>query len=233
MEFTWSGDSDAFKVGGVNPFNNWETLAAAQGENADFFIYLGDTIYSDSSNRPGGPATTLADYRDAYKLQRTYANLTNLQKSTSTYPLIDDHEVQNDFAGQTVNPARYAAGIQAFKENNPIRETGLPHDPSCAGDPLYRTVKWGSEVELFITDQRSCRSSSANVAAACGGDLGPTLPTAVRPVVPVQPVPDAKPARGLPGGDQRPQPHDAGAGSEAAAEERPHELHCDAQDRRQ
>ena len=91
----------------------------AQSENADFFIYLGDTIYSDSSNRPGGPATTLADYRDAYKLQRTYPNLTNLQKSTSTYPLIDDHEVQNDFDGQTVNPARYAAGRQAFLENIP------------------------------------------------------------------------------------------------------------------
>jgi alkaline phosphatase D len=178
VEFTWTGDSDAFKVNGVNPFNNWETLAAAQGENADFFIYLGDTIYSDSSNRPGGPATTLNDYRDAYKLQRTYTNLTNLQKTTSTYPLIDDHEVQNDFAGKTVNPARYAAGRQAFMENNPIRETGLPHDPSCAGDPLYRTVKWGSEVELFITDQRSCRD--ADVAAACGGDLGPTLPPAVR-----------------------------------------------------
>jgi len=184
VEFTWSGDSDAFKVNGVNPFNNWETLAAAQAENADFFIYLGDTIYSDSRNRPGGPATTLDEYRDAYHLQRTYSNLTNLQKSTSTYPLIDDHEVQNDFAGQTVDPARYAAGMQAFFENNPIRETGLPHDPSCAGDPLYRTVKWGSEVELFITDQRSCRSPSANVAAVCGGDLGPTLPPALRGTFP-------------------------------------------------
>ena len=79
---------------------------------------------------------------------------------------MDDHEVLNDFAGQTVNPARYAAGRQAFLENMPIRETGLPHDPSCAGDPLYRTFKWGSEVELFITDQRSCRS--ADVAAVCG-----------------------------------------------------------------
>ena len=178
VDFTWSGDSDGFKVNGVNPFNNWETLTAAQNENADFFIYLGDTIYSDSSNRPGGPATTLADYRDAYRQQRSYQSLIDLQKSTSTYPLIDDHEVQNDFDGQTVDPARYAAGRQAFFENMPIRETGLPHDPSCAGDPLYRTVKWGSEVELFITDQRSCRSP--DVAAACGGDLGPTLPTAVR-----------------------------------------------------
>ena len=178
VEFTYSADSDPHKVGGVNPFNNWETLSAAQGENGDFFVYLGDTIYSDSSNRVGGPAITLNDYRSDYHLQRTYANLTNLQKTTSTYALMDDHEVQNDYDGQTVSPARYAAGRQAFMENNPVRETGLPHDPSCAGDPLYRTVKWGSEVELFITDQRSCRS--ADVAAACGGDLGPTLPTAVR-----------------------------------------------------
>ena len=50
-------------MAGVNPFNNWETLTAAQNENADFFVYLGDTIYSDSSFRPGGPATTLDDYR--------------------------------------------------------------------------------------------------------------------------------------------------------------------------
>ncbi len=178
VKFTWTGDSDVQKVGGVNPFNNFETLTAAQNENADFFVYLGDTIYSDSSFRPGGPATTLADYRSDYRLQRTYSNLTDLLKSTSTYPLMDDHEVVNDYAGQTVDPARYAAGRQAFVENNPIRETGLPHDPSCAGDPLYRTVKWGSEIELFITDQRSCRS--ADVAAVCGGDLGPTLPPAVR-----------------------------------------------------
>ena len=96
---------------------------------------------------------------------------------------MDDHEVQNDYDGQTVDPARYAAGRQAFLENNPIRETGLPHDPSCAGDPLYRTVKWGSEVELFITDQRSCRSADVD-GAACGGDLGPTLPPAVRQTFP-------------------------------------------------
>ena len=178
VEFTYTADSDGHKVAGVNPFNNWETLSAAQGENADFFIYLGDTIYSDSSNRPGGPATTLADYRSDYRVQRTYANLTNLQQSTSTYPLMDDHEIQNDYDGQTVDPARYAAGRQAFLENNPIRETGLLHDPSCAGDPLYRTYKWGSDTELFVLDQRSCRS--ADVAASCGGDLGPTLPTAVR-----------------------------------------------------
>jgi phosphodiesterase/alkaline phosphatase D-like protein len=182
VKFTYSGDSDPFKVGGVNPFNNWETLNAARNENGDFFVYLGDTIYSDSSFRPGGPATTLADYRDAYHLQRTYQSLTDLQKTTSTYALMDDHEVLNDYDGQTVDPARYAAGRQAFMENMPIRETGLLHDPSCAGDPLYRTYKWGADTELFVLDERSCRSASVEVQ--CGGDLGPTLPTAVRTTFP-------------------------------------------------
>jgi alkaline phosphatase D len=182
VRFTYSGDSDTTRVNGVNPFNNWEVLGRAREENGQFFIYLGDTIYSDSSLRQTGPATTLAEYRATYMEQRSYRTLTDLLASTSTYPLMDDHEIHNDYDGQTVDPARYAAGRQAFLEWMPIRETGLPHDPTCAGDPLYRTVRWGSDVELFILDERSCRS--ADVASACGGDLGPTLPTAVRTTFP-------------------------------------------------
>ena len=158
---------------------SWTALAR---RTADFFVYLGDTIYSDSSFRPGGPANTVPEYRDTYKEGRTYTALTELEKSTSTYPLMDDHEIVNDYDGKTVDPARYAAGRQAFLEYMPIRETGLPHDASCAGDPLYRTVKWGKDVELFITDQRSCRD--ADVEAECGGDLGPTLPDSKRSAFP-------------------------------------------------
>ncbi len=182
VNFTYTGDSDTTRVAGVNPFNNWETLDAARGEDGDFFVYLGDTIYADSSFRTGGPAVTLDEYRDTYQEGRTYSALTDLLKSTSTYPLMDDHEVLNDYDGKTVDPARYAAGRQAFLEWMPIRETGLPHDTSCAGDPLYRTVKWGKDVELFIPDERSCRDASLEVT--CGGDLGPTLPTAVRTTFP-------------------------------------------------
>ena len=182
VEFTWDGDSDTTRVDGANQFNNWEVLDRAREEAGDFFVYLGDTIYSDSRFRPNGPATTVPEYRDTYEEGRTYPALTELLKSTSTYPLMDDHEVQNDYDGKTVDPARYAAGRQAFLEWMPIRETGYPKDPSCAGDPLYRTVKWGRDVELFITDQRSCRD--ADVLAVCNGDLGPTLPPAQRAIFP-------------------------------------------------
>ena len=186
VDWTYDGDSDTTKVPngtGVNPFNNWEVLDRAREEDGDFFVYLGDTIYSDSSFRTSGPATTVDEYRDTYEEGRTYPALTELMKSTSTYPLMDDHEVQNDYDGKTVDPARYDAGRQAFLEWMPIRETGLLHDTSCAGDPLYRKVKWGKDVELFITDQRACRDADVQFTP-CGGDLGPTLPPPVRQTFP-------------------------------------------------
>ena len=182
VKLGYTGDSDTTLLNGVPAFNDFKTLQALQNDNTDAWIYLGDTIYSDSSFRPTGPATTLAEYRQAYHDGRTYANLRNLLESTSTYPLMDDHEVVNDYTAATVDPARYAAGRKAFLENMPIRETGLLHDPSCAGDPLYRKYSWGSSVDLFVLDERSCRSAES--VAACQNDLAPTLPPAARQVFP-------------------------------------------------
>ncbi|MGE3470852.1 MAG: alkaline phosphatase, partial [Vicinamibacterales bacterium] len=179
LRFTFSGDADGTRTAsGAPAFNQFETLDAARLEGGAFFVFDGDTIYSDSRFRSGGPATTLADYQAAHRENRGYAALRALLASTSVYATMDDHEVVNDFDAQTGDPARFAAGRQAFLDYYPIRETGLLHDATCAGDPLYRTFRWGSEVEVFLLDQRSCRSTSA--AVACQGDLVPTLPGAVR-----------------------------------------------------
>jgi len=182
LNLGYTGDSDVTKVGGVPAVNDFKVLQALQNDNPDAWIYLGDTIYSDSSFRPGGPATTLPEYRATYQEGRTYPNLTNLLSATSTYPTWDDHEVTNDYAAATVNPAQYAAARKAFFEWMPIRETGLPHDASCAGDPLYRKYSWGKDVDIFMLDERSCRSAEA--VTACFGDLAPTLPTAARTTFP-------------------------------------------------
>jgi phosphodiesterase/alkaline phosphatase D-like protein len=174
LRFAFSGDSDGTKVGGAPFFNNFETLDAARNDAPDFFIYHGDTIYSDSGLRPGGPAMTLQEYRDAYKVNREVPALRSLLAATSSYVTWDDHEVQNDYDGQTVDPARYAAGRQAFHEFLPALDALLPHDPTCAGSPRFRVFPWGREADVILIDERSCRS--ADVAAVCLGDLGPTLP---------------------------------------------------------
>lgn len=192
VKLAYTGDSDGTKVNGVPSFNDFKVLQALQAGSPDFWVFLGDTIYGDSRFRTS-PATTLADYRAAHHEVRSYPNLRNLLASTSTYALMDDHEVVNDYAGQTIDPARYAAGRQAFLENYPVRETGLPHDPSCAGDPLYRKFSWGSSIDVFVLDERSCRSAEA--VGPCLGDLAPTLPPAARQVFPfnlfLQPNPPA------------------------------------------
>jgi alkaline phosphatase D len=178
VHFTYNGDMDGTRVAGAPVFGNFEILDSMRAEAGDFSVLLGDTIYSDSGHRPTGPATTLAEYRAAYRENRSIPALPDYLASTSIYAQLDDHEVQNDFDGQTVDPARYAAGRQAFLEYMPIRESFLA-DPSCAGDPLYRRFSWGSEVDILVPDERSCRSGDVTVTP-CLGDLAPTLPPQLR-----------------------------------------------------
>jgi alkaline phosphatase D len=179
---TFDGDQDGTGTFASPCCGTFDVLAQVQNANPDFYVSEGDNIYSDSSHRTGGPAITLADYRQAYKDTLTFPNLLNVRANIGQYSLMDDHEVYNDYEGETVDPARYAAGRQAFFEYMPIRETGLPQDSSCAGDPIYKTFKWGADVEVFQLDLRSCRS--ADVAVQCGGDLGPTLPPPIRQAFP-------------------------------------------------
>jgi alkaline phosphatase D len=184
VRFAYTGDSDGlFSVFG----NTFATLDAVRAETPDFFVYLGDTIYADSPLRGAllglGPAASLEDFRDIYKLNRGFPALRSLLSSTSTYAIWDDHEVQDDYAGQTVDPSLFANGRQAFLEYLPMRRLHLLDDSGCAAPPLFRAFRWGRDVDIFIPDERSCRSAGALSACSFAPgvpDLAPTLPPAVR-----------------------------------------------------
>ena len=178
LRLTFSGDAD-----GTTPFwGDFSALKAARLENSDFFVFLGDTVYSDSSLRPGGPAITLREYRDTYLKNLENTNLKDLLAASSTYAIWDDHEVINDWSGQNVDPTRFANGRQAFLEYMPIDEGQFPADPGCAADPLFRTFNWGAAADIVVLDERSCRSPKAE--GACTGPLGldpaPTAPQDLR-----------------------------------------------------
>ena len=198
VRFAYTADSDGLQQTFFG--NDFPVLDAVRAEGPDFWIYLGDTIYSDSSLRTAAglspAAVTLDEYRDAYQLNRSIDALPDLMQSTSTYAIWDDHEVRNDYSGQTVDPARYANGRKAFVEYMPFLETNLPEDPTCAGDPLFRVFHWGSEVDVFVLDERSCRSEQATASCQVApgvADLAPTMPPFVRaafaPLLPPLPPP--------------------------------------------
>ncbi|MBX7236572.1 MAG: alkaline phosphatase D family protein [Caldilineales bacterium] len=192
VRFAFSGDTDGALVEGQPGINEFQALAAIRADQPDFFVYLGDTVYADSFLRPSGPAQTLADYRALYRLNRSYPALRDLLASVSTVAIWDDHEVINDFAGQTVDPGRYAIGRQAFGEYLPVNQSDLPADGACAGPPLFRLFHWGSEVDVIVLDLRSCRSADASPLCLDQNgieDSAPTLPSAGRLQLGLSPIP--------------------------------------------
>ena len=190
VRFIFSGDSDGtVREDGTRAFD-FRVLQAAQAENADFFLYFGDTIYADSPF--GAKAETLDEYRAKYKENRDIDFLRQILASTSIYTVWDDHEVENDFAGTTVDPELFAAGLQAFREYMPLSGDDTP-------GVLYRRFRWGQAVEIIILDQRSFRDEDATAACTPEGqddpDLLPSLGAADVPA----PYRSFRGAVGLPG----------------------------------
>ena len=111
----------------------------------------------------------------------------------------DDHEFLNDFAiDQTQYPTRsgtaegqpprivtvdgrklYRDGVKAFREYMPVRYS--------KANGIYRSVRWGRNLELFFLDERSFRSAGPTTAASATTragsgqrDLAPTAPQRIR-----------------------------------------------------
>ncbi len=177
IRFAFSGDADATAGPNGKPgFNNFETYGQMAREKNDFNINLGDTIYSDSEIPGSPPALTVPAKWAKYKLGLTLPNLRKLRATTGVYSEWDDHEFINDFSKAEMGDAIYKAGVKAFTDYAPV--TYSPQNG------LYRTFRWGKNVELFFLDERSFRSAKASADGVCdnGGapDLAPTAPAAVR-----------------------------------------------------
>jgi phosphodiesterase/alkaline phosphatase D-like protein len=178
VEFSLSGDADAQRAPGASKpfFNDFQVYDRMAEERNDFAVDLGDTIYSDSEV-PGVPlARTVAEKRAKYRQNLALAPLQRLRASTSVYNEWDDHEFVNDFSRAEFGDELYAAGKRAFLDYMPATYSQLG---------LYRTFRWGKNLQLFILDERSFRSAKASAGGACDNppgtpDLAPTAPQPVR-----------------------------------------------------
>ena len=151
LSFVVSGDSN---LGYTGPLGlDFHVLSAAAAEDPDFFVFFGDTIYADSGVLPGGDAFTLDEYREVHRLTRGDPHLQTLIASTATYSGWDDHEVRNDYDGETVDPEQFRNGARAFFEYLPLRL-----HPDGEEFRIDRSVRWGQHVELFFLDGRQFRS---------------------------------------------------------------------------
>ena len=170
MRFAISGDADATPAENGRPAYSFAVYGRMAAERNDFNVNLGDTIYSDSAVGGAPAARTRQEKWAKYRLALEQRPLRALRARAALYSHWDDHEFVNDFSRPEHGEALYRAGVAAFTDYSPVSYS--------ARDGLYRSVRWGRNLELFFLDERSFRS--AKVTTACGGDLAPTAPQAVR-----------------------------------------------------
>jgi len=171
VRFAVSGDADATPGPSGKPaYNLFGVYGRMAAERNDFNVNLGDTIYSDSEVGGAPVARTVVQKWQKYTLGLELPGLRRLRAATGLYSHWDDHEFVNDFSRAEHGEAIYRAGVEAFLDYAPVAR------PSRLG--LYRTFRWGKQLELFFLDERSFRSAKAD--DACNGDLAPTAPQSVR-----------------------------------------------------
>ncbi len=130
-------------------------------------------------------ALTLADYRSAYQ---QYRSDETLQRVHALFPFItiwDDHEFAddawqdhsthfNEAQGDEQDTDRRTAASRAWFEYQPADVTYV--DGASFPDDLkiYRSLRYGAHLELFLTDQRSYRADHLIPEGPVDGPVGKT-----------------------------------------------------------
>jgi len=142
------------------------------GDNLDFILFLGDYIY-ETVNRKGHlrlhkgvESETLEQYRQRYTQYRLETDLQNAHAAMPWLVTLDDHEVDNDFAGlnnygdvdKVEFAQRRAAAFKAFYEFMPLRSAQRPVGSDMQ---LYRSFEFGSLASMSMTDMRQFRDNQA------------------------------------------------------------------------
>ncbi len=158
-------------------------------ESLDFVLFLGDYIYEYPNATAAvrsfptlGLVRTLAEYRDRHALHRSDPLLQAMHAQCPWLLTWDDHEVQNDYAGDHPGddrplglnagwdfPSRRAAAYQAYYEHMPLRAADFARAMDRVPLRLYGRVRFGQLADILLLDNRQYRD-----VQACGQPRRPS-----------------------------------------------------------
>jgi alkaline phosphatase D len=170
-----------FAVCGCNHYETgyFTAFRRIAAEQVDFVLHTGDYIYEGRSDGGRSPAVvrqhqgseiyTVVDYRNRYAQYKSDPDLRAAHASAPFVVTWDDHEVDNDYAGDLdengtppeVFLLRRAAAYQAFYEAMPLRADTVPSGPSMR---IFRRLRFGRLLDLTLLDTRQYRADQV-----CGG----------------------------------------------------------------
>ena len=180
VSFVWSADTCGQGWGINEDWGGYRLYETMRRFAPDFFVHCGDTIYADGPLVPEVPlpdgtlwrnlvtpekakvAETLDEFRGNHRYNLLDRNLLAFNAEVPTVALWDDHDVLDNWypAERLEADARYgetsvallaARANRAFLEYLPVSE----HD--FDRERLYRSLRYGPHLELFLLDARSHR----------------------------------------------------------------------------
>ncbi|QOF94063.1 alkaline phosphatase D family protein [Novacetimonas hansenii] len=172
-------------------YTAWRNIA---NEPIDFVFHYGDYIYESGGSKVGitpnstsfqalrrhlGPECySLDEYRRRYAQYKADADLQAAHAAVPWIVTSDDHEVDNNWAGDSdqdgtppdIFRLRRASAMQAYYEHMPLRLTSLPDGNHMQ---IYRSLRYGDLMNIFVLDTRQYRSDQAygDQFAAQGKDV--------------------------------------------------------------
>jgi alkaline phosphatase D len=147
-------------------------------EDLDLMVFLGDYIYESAAGNDGvrryagGEPHTLGEYRVRHAEHRSDLDLQRLHGAVPWLLTWDDHEVDNDWAGEQgedLDPAflqRRAAAFQAWFEHMPVPLRKTPHGPSLT---VHDSIPFGQLARFTLLDDRQHRSPQSCPKPGRGG----------------------------------------------------------------
>jgi alkaline phosphatase D len=186
--FAWSGDT-AGQGYGIDPARGGMlTYESIRRLRPDFFLHSGDNIYADNpipaevrlddgsvwrnltTEAKSKVAETLDEFRGNYRYNFLDEHVRRFNAEVAQVVQWDDHEVLNNwYPGEMLDDDRYrvksvsllaARAKRAFFEFTPTRLH--PDDP----ERIYRTIRYGPLLEVFVLDERSYRGPNTAARAA-------------------------------------------------------------------
>lgn len=121
-----------------------QTYHKMQAFDPHFFVHTGDIVYYDKAPL----SKTVAEARAKWNLMFAYGHNRDFHLGVASYFMKDDHDtLKNDcWPGQSYGDISWDEGLALFREQVPM------------GEKTYRTIRWGKDVQIWMTENRDFRS---------------------------------------------------------------------------
>jgi hypothetical protein len=132
----------------------WTALSGMSRSRFDMLILMGDQIYADGIKRNFPDDSWFTKFVKRYHQLLEYRDMRKVLASRSTYMILDDHDIADDFGTKKLSQTIVSNGLAAYREFQHALNPGGP------GGPFHYHFRRGPAA-FFVLDTRTRRTADA------------------------------------------------------------------------